>query len=415
LTVDDAIRIAALLWSAASLFAWAAVLSVEWDDEALLGRRDFRSLYACGERLVHGGNAFFDERLPVLTTPIVLPLARLYYELGLRGAYVLASTLTSIGLLVGAIASASLGEASRERRVTIAIAIVAAPPFYLALHLGQLAGVYFALLAGSLALLLRGRHVSAGALAALLLAKPHLAIGVAGLALLIGARRFFVGLMAGAAIAIALTLPFGAERWAEWSTVLGETSRRLDGRPNGYWKQFTLYAFVRSALYGVDPAGTIAKIVLPVSALSFGAAIVLAIRRLGEQRQEAAFAARLAGVVVLAICALNAYLFYYDALLLALPTAVLATGRWHRPSARWISTACAALIFWLSLAVTWDRSQPQLAGAITTLWLAAELVDLFGAGAAGAARQRADRKSPPPVARTTPAPAPPRGVRDVGA
>jgi hypothetical protein len=392
-SADDAVRVASLLWIGFALFAWAAVLAVEWDDDARLGRRDVRGYYAAGERLVQGGNAFRDQRLPLLPTPIVLPLARLYFALGMRGAYVLAAFLTSIGFLVGALVCAAMGEASRDRRATVALVIATSPAFYLGLHLGQLQGVYFALLAGSLALVLAGRPATAGGLAAFLLAKPHLAVGPVGLAFLLGRLRFFAGFALGALIALALALPFGGlARWAEWWTVLRETALRHDANPNGYWKQFTLYAFLRSAFYGADPGGTIARVVWAVTALGFASAIAVAVRRLRDRiAVEPALGARIAGLTALGICALNAYLFYYDAVLLAVPGAALATGRWHRRGARAIASACAALVWWLSLAVAWDRSHPQLAGAVTTLWLAIELFDLFGAPATSVAEAAVER------------------------
>ncbi len=361
-------------------FLWLSVLQYEWQGP-LMRKRDFRQYVSAGEHLARGENPFADPHLPVLTPPVMLPFAKLAWAIGLDATYVVCAIATGVGLAAAIAATLSLFELPLGRRATVALAMATSPAFFFSLHLGQPSGVYFALTAGSLALLLRGRQAPAGLLAALLTVKPHYAVALAGLAVVTGARRFLVAFAIGTAALVLLTLPFGSERWAEWWAVFRDTQRLIQVQPDSYWKKhFTFYSSVRLATQGLDPRGRLARGSLLGSFAVFGLAIAWLARRVlvPLPRSPDVRAARVGAIVVLAICSLNAYQFYYDTVLLALPGAVLVLGAssWTSRRAHRVALGCAALVWVFQATVLLSKFVPPVAGAVAVLWLALEVWDL---------------------------------------
>jgi hypothetical protein len=82
-------------------------------------------------------------------------------------------------------------------------------------------------------------------------------------------------------------------------------------------------------------------------------------------------------VIVLATCALNSYLFFYDASLLALPAATLALAPWRSTGLRRLAIAAAVLSWLLQVEVAFIHENPPLGGVLAAVWLAAELADLW--------------------------------------
>lgn len=376
---DDVVRLVAIAWSALVTFGWWAVLSVQWDDKPDMVRRDYYCFYRAGELWLHGGDPFSQTDHAFVNPPFTLPLVIGLALAGLRGSYVVLAAIGSAGWVLGCVLASRLGEATERRRDTLAFAMVTAPCAFLALHLGQLSGVYFAILAGSLLLLARGRDGAAGTLAGLLLAKPNFVVALVGATLVLRRPRFLMALAAVGALLLLLSIPFGLEAWSDFFAALGRLAHRHDVTVRDYWKQFTVYAFVRAMTHGLDDTGNVARAISGAVLLGFGAAIVLVLRRHRDRFAEPMMAARLASVIVLATCALNSYLFFYDAVFLALPAGCLwlATSSWRRPALRRLAMLCAALSWLLQVEVAWVHVNPPLAGLVSALWLAIELVDLW--------------------------------------
>lgn len=375
---DDAVRLAALVVIAIFGFVWWAALATQWDDEAALAHRDFYCFYRAGELLLAGEDPFSQDDHAFVNPPFTLPLAAALVPLGLRGSYIALAALGTVAWALGCVLAARFGEATDRRRTTIAIALLTTPCAFLALHLGQLSGVYFALLAGSLLAMTRGHDRAAGALATLLMAKPNFVIALAGAALLLGRRRLLATFALGTVVLMAISLPFGPDVWSDFWRALTRLAARHDTVASDYWKQLTIYAFFRATTHGLDPSGTLARGLWLLVALVFGAVIARVLWRHRDRFGEPAMAARLASIVVLATCALNAYLFYYDAIFLALPAATLVVAHraWRRPALRRLAIACAALSWVLQIELTFIHESPPLHGIVTALWLAIELVDL---------------------------------------
>ena len=374
----DVVRLLAIAWMALALFAWFSVCAARWDEDGALIIRDFYCFFHAGELHLAGGDPYSAHDHAFANPPFTLPLVDGLAMLGMRGAYVALAILGSLGWGVGVIAVSRLGTASEQLRATTAIAAATAPCFFLALHLGQLSGIYFAVLAGSLLLFTRGEDVPAGILGALLLAKPNFAIPLVLAALVLRRARF---LLAFAATGLGLVMAgalYGWARWESWMEVTRYLAQRHDQTARDYWKQFTLYASFRALTLTLDPTGMLARWSWGAVTLGLAAWIGKTLSRLRTRLLEPLWGARVASVIALSTCALNAYLFYYDAVFLALPAATLALARGSWSSrARWsLAVACAALSWCLQLSVAVLHEGPQLAGIVSTAWLVLELIDL---------------------------------------
>lgn len=380
-TRGDVVRLVSLAWIAVALFGWWSVLAVQWDDDPAMIRRDYYCFFRAGELFLLGEDPFSQEDHAFVNPPFTLPMVIGLSWAGLRGSYVVLAMLGALGWLAGCVLATRFGEASEERRATLVFALLTAPCAFLALHLGQLSGIYFLILAGTLLLFSRGHDRGAGALGALLLAKPNFLVAVVLAAFVLKRPRFLIALGAGALALVLFSLPFGLEAWVDCWHALSRLAHRHDTVAADYWKQFTVYAFFRAVLFGVDASGIAARLVTGAVLLGFGAAILSTLRRHRARWGEPGMAARLASILVLATCALNTYLFFYDAVFLALPAATLfvADTTWARPRLRMLAIVSMALSWLLQVEVAFIHENPPLAGVVAALWLVLELVDLHEA------------------------------------
>jgi hypothetical protein len=391
---DDALRLLCIAWIVCELFAWWAFLERHWGNDELMIARDYYCVVRGGELWWSGENPYWygPPHRDFYNTPAMLPFAVALAPLGIRGGYAAMAALGTIGFAIGVAALSHLGDASPRQRGTVAFVAATAPAFVLALHLGQLSGVWLAILAGSLALLSVRRDQLAGAVAALLLAKPQYAIPLV-LACVVLRRWTFVRAFAAlAAIEVAVSLAFGLDVWARWWEAARALEGRLENGPAGYWRQQSLFWFFRAATH----SSLAAKALWAASALGLGAAILRALLRLRERSTEPAIWARIASVIVLSTCALNGYFFYYDLVLLAVPAAALFLARasWSSALAHRVAIACAAISWALQIEVFWGRDHPPVGGLVAAIWLGVELADLNSSRAAGASRE-GDRDTPP--------------------
>jgi hypothetical protein len=378
---DDLVRLAAIAWLAVALFGWWSVLAVQWDDDPAMIRRDYYCFYRAGELLASGEDPYSQADHAFVNPPFTLPLVLGLFHLGLRGSYVLLASLGTLAFGLGCVLASRLGEGSARRRVTVVFAMLTTPCLLLCLHLGQVSGFYFATLSSALVLLSRGHDRAAGAVAALLLAKPNLIVALLGAALV--SRRWHFGLAFAlmGALLVALGLPYGPEVWGDAWAALSRLAHRHDVVHADHWKQFTVYAFLRATLWTWDEGGLAARTLSVAVSVGFLVPIVRVLLALRERWSEPAAFARLASVIVLATCALNSYLFFYDASFLALPAATLALAPWRSTSLRRIAIVAAVLSWLIQVEVAFVHENPPLGGVIAAVWLAAELADLWPAQA----------------------------------
>jgi alpha-1,2-mannosyltransferase len=208
----------------AYLILWLGVSAFE------IGRSDFTSTYVGATLLREGhGASMYDEtlqaplhasliapdregNLPFVNPPLAAALALPVSLLGLQAAYRLWSIL-QLALLVISVVVAIRGSPAwrglpRLTVAAIAMAALACPGTWATLLLGQWDGVSALGLAVAYWSLRRGRPATAGAVLAVssLIAKPHLALGLAAFVLGWRDRRLIGGAVAGLVAAVALSL-----------------------------------------------------------------------------------------------------------------------------------------------------------------------------------------------------------------
>jgi hypothetical protein len=372
----DVARLSAFVVGALMALLALSFLVDAWGDDARFAHRDFQPLWQAGVRAWAGESPYVRSTQPFVHPPVAIPLVMLLGLWPSRVAFVLAS----IGGAVAFAAALNLlaracSPSERDRATAIALAATA-PSFYFALFLGQLSGLYVLCFAGCLAALATGAEVTAGALAGLLLIKPPLAIALAFAVIASRSRRAVGALALTALVLVLVSLAFGPEAWPTWAREAGWWAATLEDAPGTWWRQWTLYSFVRSSMAELELSQTAARgvsagLTLPLAV----AAAWVSARALTLDR---AMRMRAASVLALATVALNAYLFYYDALLLVVPAVVAALLRETYAPRASLAVGVLACVSWALQLVTplFGQGGVPLPGLIATMWLLVEVIDL---------------------------------------
>src|SRR6185369_6558834 len=98
----------------------------------------------------------------------------------------------------------------------------------------------------------------------------------------------------------------------EWREQVTWCTEALEGADTTWWRQFTLYAFLRSVTSRADMDMSIARWFYLGITGPLGIATLLAVHK-ALAPDHRLLALRAVAILVLASVALNAYLFYYDA------------------------------------------------------------------------------------------------------
>ena len=193
------------------------------------------------------------------------------------------------------------------------------------------AGLYLALLAGGLVLLaderMKQNEVVIGLVAALLVLKPQLSFGLLLVMLFRRAWRAWAVMVLASVVLAAISVPIlGVDSFPTWLEQMSWCGAALETASTTWWRQFTLYAFVRGAGAALGVGQGASRIVTA----SLGVPILLGgfgVIRRALANPERPVVVRALGLVVLVTVALNGYLFYYDALLLVVPALAAFAAR----------------------------------------------------------------------------------------
>lgn len=371
----DVARLTALLAIWLMMMLLVLFLSDGWEDMSL-AHRDFYPLYSAGTRIWAGESPYLRSTQPFVHPPLAIPLVALFALAPLRPAFLAilaAGAVAFLGAL--AILVRACGATGRDRATAIVVS-ASAPSFYFALFLGQLSGLYLLCFVGCLGGLALGADVLAGVCAGLLLIKPPLALALVFAIVASRSRRAALATGITALVLVLLTLPWGIAVWRTWLGDAGWWASTLEAAPGTWWRQWTLYSFVRSSTAELGLSwGAARAISLAITVPLGGAAAWVAARAL---RRGPALRMRAAAVLALATVALNAYLFYYDALLLVVPAVVGWLLRaTYAPRAR-IAVVVLVLVSWALQFATplFGQGGVPLPGLVATIWLMVEVVDL---------------------------------------
>jgi hypothetical protein len=384
----DAARLASFVVAAALTCLVVSFLADAWGDDAAFAHRDFHPFWQAGARALSGRSPYERTTQPFVHPPIAIPIVATFALVSERAAFVVVDLLMIAALVCTLVAIArACGASARERATAIAVGATA-PSFYFALFLGQLSGLYVACFAGCFAALALGADVVAGILAGLLTIKPPLALApVLGIALARSRRAGLAFVITMLALMVG-SLPWGIDAWPTWTSDARWWAATLEAAPGTWWRQWTLYAFVRSSMAEVGLSEAAARLVSAVVALPLAG---LAVRAAAPaMRRDAAFRMRAGAVLALATVSLNAYLFYYDALLLVAPALVAFFLRETYAERARVAITALVVVSWALQLVTplFGQGGVPLPGLVATLWLVVEALDLVRAlGSAPPARR----------------------------
>jgi hypothetical protein len=280
-----------------------------------------------------------DGNLIYLNPPVVAQVLQPLSVLSYRAAFLVWSVIT---LALTAAALALL----RAPKPFWLLAVVV-PPAVLNFQLGQNGAVGFVILAGVAGLLRSDRRVAAGLVAALLLFKPTLALGV-GVWWLISYRRYWRALLGaaggGVVIVAASMVGVGVEPWRRFVEVAtGESS---GGSTWFTTASVTPWELWRELLIGAE------WLVMP---LWLGSAVVgvLAFRWF-VRRSDEQWSVHFAAAVTLTPW-LAPHLLIYDWMILFVPAVIVWTVA-PELRERWVQLGA-----WLVIAsVVWRTSSPQI-------------------------------------------------------
>jgi hypothetical protein len=382
----DAARIASIVMIAIFAMAMANYVRDQWDDEAQFTHRDFHNFHNAGARIRSGEAVYQHDEIPFLLTPIAAPAVVLLSYVPEHAAFVGAAAVTGTLYLLGIWFVARTTRGDPRSKLTAIFLATSMPPFWFALYLGQLTGLWLFLLAFSLCLLAvpraEGRdartEAAAGVLLAILCVKPQLALIGLCVAVL---RRAWAALVAFTIVLLVLwlvSIPFlGVGAILEWREQVTWCTEALETADTTWWRQFTLYAFLRAVTARAAMDMETARWAYLAIVTPLGLATLLAVRQ-ALAPDDRRWSLRAVSILVLAVIALNGYLFYYDAAFLVVPwmiafLAYQTYGAWTR--AIIVLLAAVSWVLALTTPILQQGGIP-LPGLVATIWLIVELVDL---------------------------------------
>jgi hypothetical protein len=281
--------------------------------------------------------------------------------------------------------------ASIERKVDhrfAAMAVVAASmPFNMTIILGQASGPLLLAIAAAIWTWRRGLDGVAGFLFGLVAAKPNLGLVLPVLCVVARRWRVLAGFCVAWGTMLIATIPLGAEIWRRYYAG-AEALLRYTQSGVPMWKQVTLYAFLRTAL----PAGLTSERLLgplwTVGTVTLACATAAVWSRRGAVDRPPVL--RLVGLAMLLAITANAYAYYYDSVLLAVPGIAwfLARDEYVLRGSRVVIGGCIAGILVLGYpTVLVIKGGVAWTGGLASIWLLAEAHDLWR-GSAGRAELR---------------------------
>lgn len=309
------------------------------------------------------------------TLPLALVPSELSYFVILAASVVMIGVA---GLLFGRLPGATSSAAR-----TIVLVTLASGTWMQVAITGQNSAAYVLVLAAALVAEQEDHPRWAGVSLALLLIKPNLVVASVVFAACRRQRHVVEGFLAGGLVLAGSTLLMGSGVWGPFREAL----RYVDGLervPQSAHGQVTLLAALR---VGLRPFGgfDLAKPVWAVCALAI--AVVVGRVWLGGAAMRGPLALRAAGTAVLVTVALNVRLYFYDALILAVPAALwyLYRSSYGSPR-RWATIGiCIAVAFVAGFSEFGALPTSPLIGVASVVWLLAEAKDLSAASVAARA------------------------------
>ncbi len=233
----------------------------------------------------------------------------------------------------------------------------------------------------------------------LLALKPNLAVFAVLFLVILGQWQMLRRWLVALATVVGLTAPFAWAAWVEFVRAVAGVAQRQESGNAPVDKQATLLAFLR-VLSGDLAGSTMVWAVWLVVVVPMLVLAAMACRRvMGQDR----YRLRLVGLLALVMVAANPRLYFYDALVLALPAAAWYLDRdsYDRSSGRRMGGLCLAGIVVSSFVFFPIPAAVTAIGLFATLWSVVESVDLLrvasGSASASPAGPRRSLATPVPI------------------
>lgn len=377
--------------------AMANYVRDQWYDEEQFTHRDFHNFHNAGTRIRAGEAVYQHDEIPFLLTPLAAPAVVLLSYVPEHAAFVGMAVFTGLLYVLAVLVVIRTCRGDPRASITAGFLACSMPPFWFALYLGQLTGIWLFLMSAALALLAvpraEGRswrtEALSGVLTAVLCVKPQLALVVLLVAGLRRAWPMLAAFVVTFAILWAVSIPFlGVRAFLEWREQVTWCAEALEGADTTWWRQFTLYAFLRSVTSHAAMDMEVARWAYLAIVGPLGIATVLAVRE-ALRPDDRRLALRAVSMLVLASIALNTYLFYYDSAFLVVPWIVsFLAYQTYGGVTRGIVVLLAAVSWVLALTTPiLQQGGVPLPGLFATVWLVVEILDLARGKAARAAFQ----------------------------
>lgn len=318
---------------------------------------DWTSFDIAADRLFSGENIYQPwnqdtEPLPYLYPPfalwLVLPLA----FLGFWASFAV-SALTPLAAYIAGLRKLGRAEPGKVDRTTGFIIALASGPAIGANLIGQYSGLYVLAFGAAALLYTKDKRVLAGLVLAFLWIKPNIAIVVPFALVWSRSWRPLKGFVGGTALMLALSLPFGLDRWSGFASNIANMAELQERGVVPIDKMVTVLSSAQT-LFGLEAAVGPSVVIWGVVALILGVAVLVVWTpaRLAESPVRA-----FGALAVFAVIA-NPRLYFYDSSLLLMGVYGLwlsASVRGSAIAARW--TGILALLLW---AGSWGSLFPVL-------------------------------------------------------
>ncbi|MFT7473936.1 MAG: hypothetical protein ACI81L_000851 [Verrucomicrobiales bacterium] len=309
---------------------------------------DWTAFDNAASRLLSGETVYVPysetEPLPYLYPPFVLLLALPLGLFGFYGSWVVAALMTIVPFVFG-VRLFARAEPTAPDRTTGVILCVASGTLVSTALIGQYSGIYVLAIGAAALLWQKDRRILAGVVLAILLVKPNLAISVPVVLVWSRSWRALAGFGGGSIVALALSLPFGLDKWEGFAS---NVSQIAELQRDGFVPPEKMVTMLGSAQtvfgLGSESAVVIGVWLATAAILGVGVLAVWTPQKLAESPVRAF------GALAIFMIVANPRMYFYDGSVIVLGL----FGLWMSSSTvggalarRWIPPICLASWFFL--------------------------------------------------------------------
>jgi alpha-1,2-mannosyltransferase len=309
---------------------------------------DWTAFDNAASRLLNGETVYVPysetELLPYLYPPFVLLLALPLGLFGFYGSWVVAVSMTVVPFVIGVRLFAKAEPAAPDRTTGVILCVASGTLVSTAL-IGQYSGIYVLAIGGAALLWQKDWRILAGVVLAILLIKPNLAVTVPVVLVWSRSWRTLAGFVCGGIGAVALSLPFGLDKWEAFAS---NVSQMAELQRDGFVPPEKMVTMLGSAqtVFGLGTESSVAIGVWLVTAAILGVAVLA----IWTPQKVAESPMRAFGALAVFMVIANPRMYFYDGSVVVLGL----FGLWMSSTTvggdlarRWVPPLCLASWFFL--------------------------------------------------------------------